>query len=158
MINFDPSKYVSPEKPGEFDGLDPDTVEFIRKARKVKAEMRFYQAQLVEIQNELESPGRSYTAAQLETRINALRDERTVLLYEIARRQPGYGLAIYWAHHMLFLPIPKCTVRYYKRDPNKKGRSGCFTFGTPNGVVYRFWVDLTGGPKLSSLTEWAGGW
>lgn len=127
---------LSPEIPGEFDGVSPDLVALIRHSRSEKAQLR-----QLERMRAMAAAERSddHVLDTLDERIRSLDVSRVKLLHGIAGLVPGYNIALGFAVETLGFDEASGTVRYCKR------RKGCFTFGMPRQSIISVWVDVPNG-------------
>jgi hypothetical protein len=134
---------ISPEKPGEFDGLPVEMITLIRRVRCEKVEMH----QLERERIQLAGVARQAVLDQIEIRMAELDASRKVLLGRIAKLMPGYNNALRWAQANMGFDEAIGTVRFNKR------RDGCITFGMPGQPVMAVWVE--GGEVVRSETiDW----
>ena len=134
---------ISPEKPGEFDGVPDYLVTLIRQARLMKVERHQLDRDRVSVSSEPESVGRTQTLERIDKRLIEVRATREDLLYQIATSTPGWPYAAFWAIESMGIDIKKCTIRYYKPRPGdweNRAKNDCYTFGDSRGV-YKVFVN-----------------
>jgi hypothetical protein len=131
---------ISPEKPGEFDGVSPELVTLIRQARAEKAERFQLDRDRVGITN-------NRVLMMIDKRLEELRWSRLELLHEIARRTEGFSWATFFA---LWL-YPEIDMKRIYARYNKRSRLPDLS---PNDMHYSFLLadnrilDITVNPKM----------
>jgi hypothetical protein len=126
---------ISPERPDEFDNVDPELVELIRHLRREKVELHDIERKRVKIDAESSGTARSKMLDKMDERIAELYASRRKLLHEVAKMTPCYPAALRYAVNKYGFNEAIGTARYNKR------RGGCYTFGMPGMPVMAVWVD-----------------
>ena len=117
-------------------------IDIVQRLRLEKAEL-----QRLERERIVQTDAPEAVLDRIDARIASLDASRRVLLCQIAKMAPGYGIALHWAVRNMAFDESIGTIRFNRR------RGGCFTFGMPDRAVIAVWVE--GGRVVRSKTiDW----
>lgn len=127
--------YISPEKPGEFEGVTPALAALIRYFREAKALHHQLERERIALASEPPSEARDHMLETLDNRIDETNKNMVGLMTDIAKLTPDYAVALAWAVKNMGFDEGIGTVRFNKR------RDNCYTFGMPGKPVMAVWVE-----------------